>query len=85
MTSGKTDIEKGMASPTKRQNRKSTAGSGRYTPHGATPALRPRGRGGIFGGIVQQDANMTDARGERIVRAKRDKNMSARRGRTARG
>ena len=32
MTSGKTDIEKGMASPTKRQNRKSTAGSGRYTP-----------------------------------------------------
>ena len=26
ITSGKTDIEKGMASPTNRQNRKSTAG-----------------------------------------------------------
>ena len=37
MTSGKTDIEKGMASPTNRQNRKSTAGSGRYTPHGLRP------------------------------------------------
>jgi len=28
---------------------------------------------------------VTDARGEEIVRAKRDKNMSARRGRTAKG
>lgn len=37
MTSGTTDIEKGMASPTNRQNRKSTAGSGRYTPHGLRP------------------------------------------------
>ena len=37
MTSGKTDIEKGMASPTNRQNRKSTEGSGRYTPHGLRP------------------------------------------------
>ena len=37
MTSGKTDIEKGMASPTNRQNKKSTAGSGRYTPHGLRP------------------------------------------------
>ena len=38
----------------------------------ATPALSPRGRGGIFGGLVQHDAKMTDARGELTARTWRE-------------
>ena len=32
----------------------------------ATPTFIRIGRGGIFGGLVQRDANMTDARGEYV-------------------
>jgi hypothetical protein len=49
------DGEKGIASPTNGQNRKSTAdNSPSYTgtEPWATSALRPSGRGGIFRGIA---------------------------------
>ena len=76
MLSGKMDEEAGIESPTNKQKgttpqviakagntwRIESAGMDIRAAAWATPALRPRGRDGIFSGLMQYDAGMPDAR-----------------------